>query len=82
MTLVWQACSFFNSNTVPLRLVFRNADPFGSPVQLIYKLGDDLRQDVLVLQLLRLMEKIWLRAGLDLKMPTYRCIATGPEEGG
>lgn len=31
--------------------------------------------------MIRLMEKIWLRAGLDLKMVTYKCVATGVEEG-
>ena len=31
--------------------------------------------------MIKLMEKIWLRAGLDLKMVTYQCVATGPEEG-
>jgi len=45
------------------------------------QVGDDLRQDILILQMIRLMEKIWLRAGLDLKMVTYQCVATGKEEG-
>ena len=31
--------------------------------------------------MIKLMEKIWLRAGLDLKMVTYQCVATGAEEG-
>lgn len=93
-----QSCSFFNSNTVPLKISFVNADPFGEPIDVIYKVymyiqvyaidrgqllqvGDDLRQDILVLQMIKLMEKIWLRAGLDLKMVTYQCVATGVEEG-
>ena len=45
------------------------------------QVGDDLRQDILVLQVIRLMEKIWLRAGLDLRMVTYRCVATGTDQG-
>ena len=94
-----QACSFFNSNTVPLKISFVNADPFGEAINVIYKvqilwiqimlisktylfqIGDDLRQDILVLQMIKLMEKIWLRAGLDLKIVTYQCVATGTEEG-
>ena len=27
------------------------------------------------------MEKIWIRAGLDLKMITYDCVATGLDQG-
>ena len=50
-------------------------------VCLCVQVGDDLRQDILILQMVRLMEKIWLRAGLDLKMVTYQCVATGKEEG-
>ena len=45
------------------------------------QVGDDLRQDILVLQMVQLMEKIWLRAGLDLRMVTYCCMATGPDQG-
>ena len=45
------------------------------------QVGDDLRQDILVLQMIKLMEKIWLRAGLDLKMVTYDCVATGQDHG-
>ena len=32
-----QNCSFFNSKSVPLKLVFKNADPFGSNINVIYK---------------------------------------------
>ena len=45
------------------------------------QVGDDLRQDIVVLQMIRLMEKFWLRAGLDLKMVTYQCVATGADQG-
>lgn len=45
------------------------------------QVGDDLRQDILILQMIKLMEKIWLRSGLDLRMITYQCVATGVEEG-
>ena len=45
------------------------------------QVGDDLRQDMLTLQIIGLMNKLWLKVGLDLKMVTYECLATGPEEG-
>lgn len=43
----------------------------------IYKNGDDLRQDQLVLQVLRIMDILWKRANLDLRVLPYDCMATG-----
>ena len=73
--------SYFNSNSVPLRLVFKNSDKHGFEIDTIYKVGDDLRQDALTMQLIGIMNKLWLKEGLDLKMVTYRCLPTGAEMG-
>lgn len=43
--------------------------------------GDDLRQDLLTLQMLGIMDKIWKAEGLDLCLTPYKCIATGDEMG-
>ncbi|CAG2244141.1 PIK3C2 [Mytilus edulis] len=45
------------------------------------KVGDDLRQDMLTLQMIRIMDRLWLKQGLDLKMITFSCLATGPKKG-
>ena len=45
------------------------------------KHGDDLRQDMLTLQMLKIMNNLWLHDGLDLHMIPYGCLATGFEEG-
>lgn len=65
-----------DSKMRPLWLVFENADPYGDDIYLILKHGDDLRQDMLTLQMLRIMDKLWKNEGLDLRMNPYGCIST------
>ena len=76
-----RACGYYNSNSAPLKLVFKNADQFGDDIHAIFKIGDDMRQDSLAMQLIGIMNKIWLKDGLDLKMITYKCMATGTGVG-
>ena len=76
-----ESCSYFNSFTVPLAIVFENADSRGSTVKSMFKVGDDLRKDLVTLQLFRVMNRLWLSESLDLKMITYECMPTAPEAG-
>uniref|UniRef100_A0A7N6FGG9 Phosphatidylinositol-4-phosphate 3-kinase n=1 Tax=Anabas testudineus TaxID=64144 RepID=A0A7N6FGG9_ANATE len=76
-----QLCSFFNSNAVPLKLSFQNLDPVGDNVNVIFKSGDDLRQDMLTLQMIRIMNKIWIQEGLDMRMVIFKCFSTGRGRG-
>lgn len=82
-TLIVGKCSFMSSKMVPLWLCCNNADQTAPPgetasvVQIMFKSGDDLRQDILTLQVLELMDKLWLNQGLDLRMTFYKVIATG-----
>eukprot|EP00010_Vexillifera_abyssalis_P002450 CAMPEP_0201562830 /NCGR_PEP_ID=MMETSP0173_2-20130828/79542_1 /ASSEMBLY_ACC=CAM_ASM_000268 /TAXON_ID=218659 /ORGANISM="Vexillifera sp., Strain DIVA3 564/2" /LENGTH=240 /DNA_ID=CAMNT_0047977435 /DNA_START=696 /DNA_END=1415 /DNA_ORIENTATION=- len=48
---------------------------------LIFKKGDDLRKDILVLQMFRTMDAVWKSQGLDLHMHPYAVVATGFESG-
>ncbi|XP_031732442.1 phosphatidylinositol 4,5-bisphosphate 3-kinase catalytic subunit gamma isoform [Anarrhichthys ocellatus] len=52
-----------------------------TPVGIIFKEGDDLRQDMLVIQTLVLMDSIWQEKALDLNLVPYGCISTGHNIG-
>merc|ERR1711871_1224474 len=73
-----------DSKKLPIWLVFQNADPrarSGKEVNVIFKAGDDLRQDMLTLQLIRITDMMWKDNDLDLKMSPYECLSTGDEVG-
>ncbi|KAJ8396685.1 hypothetical protein AAFF_G00015230 [Aldrovandia affinis] len=76
-----KACSFFNSNAVPLKIALVNADPLGEEINVMFKVGEDLRQDMLALQMIRIMDRIWLQEGLDLRIVNFKCISTGKDRG-
>ncbi|XP_075766232.1 phosphatidylinositol 4-phosphate 3-kinase C2 domain-containing subunit beta isoform X3 [Pelodiscus sinensis] len=79
--IVPRDCSYFNSNAVPLKLSFQNVDTLGENIRVIFKCGDDLRQDMLTLQMIRIMNKIWVQEGLDMRMVIFRCFSTGRGRG-
>ncbi|KAM9480748.1 phosphatidylinositol 4-phosphate 3-kinase C2 domain-containing subunit alpha isoform 1-T3 [Clarias gariepinus] len=76
-----KTCSFFNSNAVPLKLTLVNADQLGEEINVMFKVGEDMRQDMLALQMIRVMDRIWLQEGLDLRIVNFKCISTGRDKG-
>jgi phosphatidylinositol-4-phosphate 3-kinase len=36
---------------------------------------------MLTIQMVRIMDKLWLREGIDLKMVTFSCVPTGHKRG-
>lgn len=76
-----KSCSYYTSNAFPLKLVFKNCNQEAEPVYTMFKVGDDLRQDMLTLQMIRIMDKLWQQENLDLKIITFACLSTGPKKG-
>uniref|UniRef100_A0A671TB94 Phosphatidylinositol 4,5-bisphosphate 3-kinase catalytic subunit delta isoform n=1 Tax=Sinocyclocheilus anshuiensis TaxID=1608454 RepID=A0A671TB94_9TELE len=71
-------CKFMDSKMKPLWLMYKNKyDTLG----IIFKNGDDLRQDMLTLQMIQLMDVLWKTEGLDLRMLPYGCLSTGNKTG-
>ncbi|KAF2351966.1 Phosphatidylinositol 3-kinase C2 domain [Trinorchestia longiramus] len=74
-----ERCRSMDSKMAPLWLVFESEED--DDVSLLYKNGDDLRQDMLTLQTIRIMDNLWKKRGLDFKMNPYRCMSTANLEG-
>lgn len=71
----------FSSAKSPLRVVFNNHQIGGERLMAIFKNGDDLRQDILTLQMIDIMDRIWLDNDLDLAMTPYKVLGTDCEQG-
>ncbi|KAI5119006.1 hypothetical protein M0805_004416 [Coniferiporia weirii] len=77
--VVSEKASVFKSSLSPMLLYFTCTD--GSEYPLIFKDGDDMRQDQLVIQLFTLMDRLLRKENLDLKLSPYAVLATGPSQG-
>jgi len=83
--------SVIKSNLFPLLLWFETIETTRPPEDdlavihpdypIIFKHGDDLRQDQLVIQLFTLMDRLLRKENLDLKLSPYNVLATSINEG-
>ncbi len=83
--------SVFKSNLFPLLLWFETIEASRPPEDdvtvinpdypIIFKNGDDLRQDQLVIQLFTLMDRLLRKENLDLRLSPYSVLATSVSEG-
>ena len=78
-------CEVKSSAKRPIILQWNNSDPLANHFQprlgILFKNGDDLRQDMLTLQILRVMDDIWQNDDLDLCISPYVCISMGQNLG-
>lgn len=72
--------ALFKSALMPCRLTFVTEDGDKEYVA-IFKHGDDLRQDQLILQTITLMDKLLRKENLDLKLTPYCVLATSTKHG-
>ena len=79
--IVADKCRIMKSKKKPLWLTFENADPVGSPIVVMLKCGDDLRMDMVTLQLFKAMQTLWFENNLNVKMSLYKVLCTGNQEG-
>ena len=69
----------FDSKMVPIKIACTSSD--GSILNVMFKIGDDLRQDLLTLQVMKIMDKMWLENDLDLKISPYKILPTELKAG-
>ena len=79
--LIVEKCRIMKSKKKPLWLTFENADPQGDPIVCMLKCGDDLRMDMVTLQLFQSMQTLWFENGLQVKMALYKVLCTGNMQG-
>jgi phosphatidylinositol-4,5-bisphosphate 3-kinase len=71
--IILEKCKYLDSNAAPLWLTFAYADKAVPDVySVIVKSGDDLRQDILTIQMFSIMDSLWKAQGMDLGMTLYK----------
>ena len=73
--------NIFSSKKLPLLIELVNSDEDSFPIRTIFKNGDDLKQDMLTIQAIRLMDEIWKENDLDLCLLPYSVVGTGFQQG-
>lgn len=69
----------FKSTLSPILLKFKTTT--GDIYPFLFKNGDDLRQDQLVVQIIALMDRLLQKENLDLKLTPYRVLSTSQLAG-
>lgn len=70
----------FNSTNAPIKVVFKcfredDEEKKEEPYPIVYKVGDDMTQDVLILQAMSIMDGLLKQNGVDMRMRFYKALA-------
>ena len=74
-------CRYMDSAKKPLWITCKNTDPAGDPIMVIFKDGDDVRQDQLCLQMFKIMMELWEEVGITIPLVPYGCVTLAYEVG-
>ena len=78
--IIPEQSTVFMSKQYPIKLGFK-VEGSTSDYGLIFKNGDDLRQDQLIIQIIRLMDKLLKDVNLDMCLKPYNVLATSMKDG-
>ena len=79
--IIVENAKVMTSKKLPVRVDFVNSDPHAENFRALFKCGDELRQDLLTLQVLGVMERLWLDEGFESRMNVYACTSVGDQLG-
>lgn len=80
-------CFFFKSNLSPLKLTLKtlinetDQDPKYGKYSIIFKVGDDLRQDQFVIQIIQIVDHFLKDENLDFKLTPYKILTVNHKAG-
>lgn len=75
-----EECTVKSSKKLPFQLTFIT-DSNADNIEVIFKVGDDLRQDQLTLTAFSVVDSIWKQNNMDMKLSIYRVVATSNVTG-
>ena len=70
-----------NGNHVKLIIDFQNADNYGDNLLISYYNDQDIRTNLITMQLYNIVHTIWCENNIKIKMPLYDVITTGRNKG-
>ena len=86
---ITEDCSVFKSAKCPVKYTFNvtpetqsnNVHEDKKHFRIMFKYGDDLRQDQLILQIINYMDSLLKKVHLDYEFTTYKVLATSKSDG-